>query len=620
MLIYALQSYADAGGSYTKGTTYTVADSLGYIAIQRGQAQRSDSPDALFEPPSNFNASHTGILDPETRAVYSVPSGRSFSNSSAIPHYSIGDARLVDSCNLEGQAYSSSGYNNFCSIPTVIKNYQGLPGTAGTGAIVEPSMLYFPQGWNGWEYWLAAMPFDGGNAQYENPSIFVSHDGRNWTTPAGVSNPLVLPPNATDNNFDNTLFMAEDGATMCLAFGQTAGTSSGLWYMTSTDGVNWTAPVAMSGTTFAKATHYLQTPCPFYDSVAGQWTMYSVDIPGGTGGVVVSQTATSLAGPWSAPAAVTSNFPPSETAVFHMDLKRGPGNEIIGLAMCGDNTGGRCYPVRIMPTSTGFGTTMQFGPLIRPVNLRLNQHALYRCTAVPVGNQWKALFGSFGIGPNSYAMIPGTIEFDSPTYFSALYSRNAALMPNAQFTGTLGTMASYSGGLFWDSFNHATLGNCTASGGASATAWTTSGTGTLAITSNLLNQTVSGSNHIYVNSGSADIDYQVVINTLGGGFYVTFRLQDTSNFLRVYCSTGLFILAKVVGGTPTNLVGVIVSASDANSTLRILAKGNSIKVYWEGLQIIDYNTSQFNTATSHGMFFSADVTTKVANALMALPR
>jgi hypothetical protein len=245
---------------------------------------------------------------------------------------------------------------------------------------------------------------------------------------------------------------------------------------------------------------------------------------------------------------------------------------------------------------------------------------LYRSALVPIGSKWRVLFGTLGLGPNSYAFIPGSVEFDSSVFFEALYSRNGALMPAAQLTGTSAAMAPYSGGLFWDSFNHATLGACTASGNGSAASWTTAGTGTLAIVSNKLQQTVSGNSHLYVNTGTTDVDLQVVIATLGTGCFATFRVQDTNNFWRVTAISGFMRIDRIVGGSATNVAGCIVTTSEANSVLRVLVKGNSIKVFWQNVQVFDVNSSYLNTQTKHGVQISSDLTSAVANVLMAMPR
>ena len=54
----------------------------------------------------------------------------------------------------------------------------------GSGEAVHPDILFFPNGWRGWEYWLVITPYPGDDTSKENPSILVSHDGITWREPA----------------------------------------------------------------------------------------------------------------------------------------------------------------------------------------------------------------------------------------------------------------------------------------------------------------------------------------------------------------------------------------------------------------------------------------------------
>lgn len=72
-----------------------------------------------------------------------------------------------------------SGYSaTNASSPLNIESY-----VADNNEVVHPDVLYFENGWNGYEYWMVFTPFPNSNAQYENPSIAVSHDGLIWEIP-----------------------------------------------------------------------------------------------------------------------------------------------------------------------------------------------------------------------------------------------------------------------------------------------------------------------------------------------------------------------------------------------------------------------------------------------------
>lgn len=113
----------------------------------------------------------------------------------------------------------------------------------------HPKVLYFPEGWNGWEYWMAYTPYPYCDDDYENPCIAVSHDGINWTEPQGVSNPVTgYPPSLEGGAHYSDPHILMNGDVMELWFrwnpyygnGINADSNGGVVLrMTSSDGVNW---------------------------------------------------------------------------------------------------------------------------------------------------------------------------------------------------------------------------------------------------------------------------------------------------------------------------------------------------------------------------------------------
>lgn len=115
---------------------------------------------------------------------------------------------------------------------------------------VHPSVLYFPEKWNGYEYWMAFTPFPNGgltvngisiNDKYENPCIIVSHDGINWMEPPGISNPLTPAPSFGYNN-DPDIVYARDSVFLYFNETDTINDVVRMKIMKSADGVNWTPP------------------------------------------------------------------------------------------------------------------------------------------------------------------------------------------------------------------------------------------------------------------------------------------------------------------------------------------------------------------------------------------
>lgn len=69
----------------------------------------------------------------------------------------------------------------------------------------HPDVEYFPNGFNGYKYWMVFTPYFGiiGSDRiaslYENPSIAVSNDGIEWVTPKGLINPIQQRPALEDS-------------------------------------------------------------------------------------------------------------------------------------------------------------------------------------------------------------------------------------------------------------------------------------------------------------------------------------------------------------------------------------------------------------------------------------
>lgn len=71
-------------------------------------------------------------------------------------------------------------------------------------AYCHPDVEYFPNGFKGYKYWMVFTPFFGviGNVRdserYENPTVVVSNDGLNWSSPNGLSGPLQRTPSMNE--------------------------------------------------------------------------------------------------------------------------------------------------------------------------------------------------------------------------------------------------------------------------------------------------------------------------------------------------------------------------------------------------------------------------------------
>ena len=80
-------------------------------------------------------------------------------------------------------------------------------------SVGHPSIIYIPQGFKGYKYWMAYTPFPA--EPRENPCIVVSNDGEHWINPPWFSNPLYSQANAVSDgvsyNSDVDIILMSNG-------------------------------------------------------------------------------------------------------------------------------------------------------------------------------------------------------------------------------------------------------------------------------------------------------------------------------------------------------------------------------------------------------------------------
>jgi hypothetical protein len=106
----------------------------------------------------------------------------------------------------------------------------------------HPSVLYFEEKWNGYNYWCAITPYPNSDSQYENAHIFCSNDGVIWNEPIGIVNPIENSPLGSAYSSDVNL-MFKDGYLYCYwrenGIIVKGSPRRALFVKKSSDGVNW---------------------------------------------------------------------------------------------------------------------------------------------------------------------------------------------------------------------------------------------------------------------------------------------------------------------------------------------------------------------------------------------
>jgi len=157
------------------------------------------------------------------------------------------------------------------------------PTYEGSGQAVEPDVLWVPESWHGYEFWMVMTPYPCGDETHENPSLLASHDGQTWETPrsGGATAPAPLVPhhescsNYTYSNSDPSIVLAGD--TLSIYYFVTwwrgpGGGTTELRRIASVDGVHWTS--GDSAAVLWSQPNYVLSPTIVHDDRG--WKMWYV--------------------------------------------------------------------------------------------------------------------------------------------------------------------------------------------------------------------------------------------------------------------------------------------------------------------------------------------------------
>lgn len=194
----------------------------------------------------------------------------------------------------------STGVFAHAPAPLVTPTYDG------SGQAVEPTVLFFPEGWQGHLYWMVMSPYPSGNNKLENPSILVSEDGQNWIVPPGLANPIALPE---QGHLSDATAVYDDESDQILVYflnevpGPTYETS--LLRTTSEDGVHWSPPQVL----FSGQNTYSVSPS--VTKVAGTYYLWNVNSSAGCAAQTstVNQRTSVDGVTWSMPQPVSLSQP-----------------------------------------------------------------------------------------------------------------------------------------------------------------------------------------------------------------------------------------------------------------------------------------------------------------------
>jgi hypothetical protein len=141
----------------------------------------------------------------------------------------------------------------------------------GSGELVHPDVAFFPRGFWGVRYWYAATPYPGGDAGYENPSIFNGTSSAEMRVPDGITNPLVKPELSSYLS-DPDIAYDPEKQELRMYYRQTLPSADQLYLARSTNGIVWSkGQLVLGGPRYS-----LISPAIVREG-AGKWRMWTVD-------------------------------------------------------------------------------------------------------------------------------------------------------------------------------------------------------------------------------------------------------------------------------------------------------------------------------------------------------
>lgn len=205
------------------------------------------------------------------------------------------------------------------------------------GELTHPCVVYAPEKWNGYYYWMGITPYLNSNDSYEDPCIVASNDGINWEVPAGLTNPLDDQPGGTKYNSDTHLVFGPNNVLFLFwrflnISGDAPGAEENIFVRTSTDGITWT-PKQLVYQSDQTVRRLLSPSFEFFNNV---WHMFAIDIVGTKRGVHLTSSRLTPSS-WSAPEDCTITLP-SGRYPWHWFVTR-VGDQWVGMLNDSSNAG-----------------------------------------------------------------------------------------------------------------------------------------------------------------------------------------------------------------------------------------------------------------------------------------
>lgn len=336
--------YYNGSGVWVPNNNFVVSD---FIPVSIGVYQKNDwSTYTLYDANKNFLASATNIIPNIVSAKFvrlNIPKSmvdiymfceRDKYPSSYVPFngkYELDSSTFIFDNQNGNPDETSEGtvvriLENVNSIRNVLLGDQepielDLPDFSGYNQPFHPSVIYIPNGFAGYRYWMSQTPYPIGGSPYrdrwECPIVYKSTDGIEWEI---VANPLddLTPLEITNKGYfsDSHILFRPDLNRLEVWYRLSPSSVVDdiqviLYRKTTTDGVNWTEREEMFPSTDYRTIDNHRSPSILWDNSEGKYRMWYTANQG-------KFYKTSDDGfNWSSPTAIDFNVPNND---WHIDV------------------------------------------------------------------------------------------------------------------------------------------------------------------------------------------------------------------------------------------------------------------------------------------------------------
>lgn len=496
------------------------------------------------------------------------------------------------------------------------------------------SPVYSAGKWNGSNLWAVGAPYPGSDASKENPCIYISEDGTNFSVPAGITNPIYGPPPA-GNYADPMLVFSPDGKTMYCVWvhenntGALATPGINIYAIVgskSTDGKTWTTPAQLWGTDVVGSRP--DSPSLVWIPQTQTWRLF-IFVGAGTGGIkyVESANADPLTGGFGSPVACTAVNPRIHTW-WHGHFVATSAGEIVGMLQDNNAAGGVVY----IAASNDYGVT--FGlKLWSAEGVTAAGGTWYKPTFCLVPNLTGTSLIFYGTRiahlQAIYNRVAGTAPNNTANYTWNVQKARCSMVQNGPSVvrAIMRDMVSRgvtlpSRAYLYDNFNRTTTAATGLGAASSGQTWTQLTGTTDSWYCNGSNAVIATTNNCKttINTGANNYHLDLTLSTIGSQFWIMFNMVDASNYWRFGHSGGALSLQKIVAANiALNLqvqqASILIQNGDRIGVTRY---GNSITLWLNDKVLDTLDENSYSSATTVGIQGSGAVSPVLDNMSVTL--